>query len=307
MRLIFFGTPSFAVLPLASLINEGFDVSAVVTQPDKRSGRRGRVTAPPVKNEALKAGIRVLQPLEIREKVFLHELEAISPDAIVVAAYGKILPPEILKMPPLGCVNIHASLLPLYRGAAPINWAIVNGDEKTGITTMLMDEGMDTGGTLMQEETDILPDDTAGTLTMRLSRLGSELLLKTLRGLNDKTLKPVPQAGEPTFAPVLKKNDGLIDWSRSARDLHNFIRGMNPWPGAYSFMDGQRYKFLRASHEPGLAKPGVIAALSKSSLLVGTAEGVLSVMEIQPSGKKAMPVSAFIQGSGMKEGMRFHD
>lgn len=307
MRVVFFGTPEFAVLPLRALINSGHEVLAVVTQPDRQRGRGRRIMPCPVKLEAQRHGIRILQPDKVKELGFADTLKLLNPSIIVVAAYGQILPPEILNLPEFGCVNIHASLLPKYRGAAPINWAIINGETKTGVTIMLMDEGMDTGLILLQEEVEIYPEDTAGSLSQRLSRIGAEILPRALEGLRQGSLKPVPQTGEPSYAPLLKKSDGLIQWSKPARDLFNLIRGVNPWPGAYSFLEDERIKILRALVVEGEGEAGVIKKVSKDELLVGTGKDLLSILEVQPSGKPVMSIKAFIQGRRIREGLRFYE
>ncbi|MBI4698902.1 MAG: methionyl-tRNA formyltransferase [Nitrospirae bacterium] len=306
MKIIFFGTPEFAVPSLTALIDSGKNVMAVVTQPDKQSGRGRHILAGPVKAEAEKRGIKVLQPEKVKETAFIQELEFLAPSLVAVAAYGQILPPEIIRLPEFGCINVHASLLPQYRGAAPVNRAVINGDSKTGITIMLMDEGMDTGPVLMKEEAAISDDDTAGTLSLKLSDIGAGALLRAISGLEGGALKPVPQEGDASYAPMLKKTDGLIDWSRSAGELNNFIRGMNPWPGAYSFIDNERIKILSSASVYGKGKAGVIERITKDELVVGTGSQLLSIHEVQPSGKAIMPVKSYLQGRKLKEGMRFH-
>ncbi|MEW6599550.1 MAG: methionyl-tRNA formyltransferase [Nitrospirota bacterium] len=305
MKLVYFGTPEFAVLPFNALLDAGHEVMAVVTQPDRPSGRGRQLKPCPVKKEAQKTGIMILQPLKVRDQEFIGTLRALNPTAIVVAAYGQILPSEIIHMPQIGCVNIHASLLPAYRGAAPINWAIINGDVKTGITTMMMDEGMDTGPVLLQKETEITSEDTAGRLSIRLSAIGADLLLQTLNGLESGDVRPVPQAGEVSYAPLLKKDDGCIDWSKSAEEISRFINGMNPWPGAYSMLENERIKIIKAVSLEGSAEAGVIDMAGKEDLIVGAGSGRLSILEIQPSGKGVMPVKAYLQGRRLREGMRF--
>ncbi|MBI4688608.1 MAG: methionyl-tRNA formyltransferase [Nitrospirae bacterium] len=307
MRIVFFGTPNFAVPSIKKLLNSAYEVIAVVTQPDKQSGRGRKAVFSPVKEEALKAGLKILQPVRVKNPEFISELRLLNPSAIVVVAYGQILPPEIIHMPAYGCINIHASLLPKYRGAAPINWAIINGENTTGVTTMLMDEGMDTGPMLLQEYIRIEKDDTAGSLSEKLSITGADLLIKTLKGLEDGGLKPTLQAGEATYAPLLRKTDGVINWSKTAKELTNFIRGMNPWPGAYSFLEGKRVKILKADTSYGDADAGVINEASKEGLLVGTGDGLLSIFEIQPEGKPVMSVKSFLQGRELRQGMRFYE
>ena len=305
MRLVYFGTPEFAVLPLQALLGGGYEVIAVVTQPDRPSGRGRHLKACPVKVEAEKSGLRILQPGRVREPEFIEALKAIHPSAVVVAAYGQILPAAIIHLPELGCVNIHASLLPAYRGAAPINWAIINGENKTGITTMLMDEGMDTGPVLLQTETEISADDTAGTLSLRLSKIGADLLIPTLKGLASGDVTPVPQTGDVSYAPLLKKDDGLIRWSKSAEESCRFINGMNPWPGAYSLLENERVKIIRAVPLDGKGEAGTIVSAGKDELIVGTGRGRLSILEIQPPGKAVMLVTAYLQGRRLRTGMRF--
>ncbi|MBI4681894.1 MAG: methionyl-tRNA formyltransferase [Nitrospirae bacterium] len=305
MRIIFFGTPEFAVLPLRTLLGSGHEVLAVVTQPDRQSGRGRRLKSCPVKEEAQKAGLKILQPKRVRDSEFIKDLKRLDPFIIVVAAYGQILPSEIINLPNMGCVNIHASLLPSYRGAAPINWVIINGEKKTGITTMLMDEGMDTGPILLQKETEISAEDSAGSLSLKLSKIGAALLITTLQGLENGELKATPQTSEASYAPLLKKDDGLIDWSKSAEELCSFIRGMNPWPGAYSFLEKERIKIFKAVPVEGNGEAGIICRSGKDQILIGTGSGMLSILEIQPAGKPVMPVKAYLQGRRIEEGMKF--
>ncbi len=311
MRIVFFGTPDFAVLPLKKLLDSGHEVAAVVTQPDRQSGRGRRVKPCPVKVEALNAGLKVVQPLKVRGPDFVDELKSLAPSIIIVVAYGQILPPGIIDMPEFGCVNIHASLLPKYRGAAPVNWAIINGEEKTGVTIMLMDEGMDTGPVLLQDEVKIAPDDTTGSLLEKLSKIGADILLPVIEGLEKGSIKPEAQPDGASYAPIMKKTDGLINWSKQAGELSSFINGMNPWPGAYSFIEKERVKILQAVPDDSSEGPvckdegGVIARADKGGLFVCTGKGSLSILEIQPPGKPAMPVKAFLQGRKLKEGTRF--
>jgi len=270
MRIVFFGTPAFALPSLTALLHAGEEVVAVVTQPDKRKGRGHSYAPPPVKAHAIEKGIQVLQPIKIDDST-VHKLSILKPEVIVVVAYGKILRAPILMLPSYGCINIHASLLPKYRGAAPIQWAIINGEKKTGITTMIMDEGLDTGDILLQEETDISDDDTAETLGKRLADLGASVLLKTLQGLAHGTVSPAPQVGVPSFAPSFKKEDGMIDWEKTARALHNFIRGMYPWPCAYCYLNKERIKIIKAKVLEGSGLPRRIEK-TENELIVGTGE-----------------------------------
>ncbi len=307
MRIVFFGTPDFAVPSLKALLDSGDDVVAVVTQPDKVKGRGRLLSQPPVKGLALSNGIPVLQPRNIRTGSFLEELSLLKPGAIAVVAYGKIVPPAVLKLPPLGCVNVHASLLPAYRGAAPIQWAIINGERRTGITTMLMDEGLDTGDILLQNETEILDEDNGLTLGKRLSEMGASLLPGTLEGLKAGTVNPRPQTGEPSFAPPLKKDDGKIDWSLPARRIFDLIRGTYPWPGAYCYLKGSRLVVLRAKaldHEK-TGTPGRIEMIGSEGVLVSTGRGILAIMEVKPEGRNSMSAESFMHGRRLKEGAFF--
>ncbi|MFI5295438.1 MAG: methionyl-tRNA formyltransferase [Thermodesulfovibrionales bacterium] len=307
MRIVFFGTPDFAVPSLKALLDSGDDVVAVVTQPDKVKGRGRLLSQPPVKGLALSNGIPVLQPRNIRTGSFLEELSLLKPGAIAVVAYGKIVPPAVLKLPPLGCVNVHASLLPAYRGAAPIQWAIINGERRTGITTMLMDEGLDTGDILLQNETEILDEDNGLTLGKRLSEVGASLLPGTLEGLKAGTVNPRPQTGEPSFAPPLKKDDGKIDWSLPARRIFDLIRGTYPWPGAYCYLKGSRLVILRAKaldHEK-TGTPGRIEMIGSEGVLVSTGRGILAIMEVKPEGRNSMSAESFMHGRRLKEGAFF--
>lgn len=307
MRIIFFGTPAFAVPSLKILNDEGRDVVAVVTQPDRLKGRGHVLSAPPVKEFALARRIPVLQPDRIRTSEFHQELSSLCPEVIIVVAYGRILPAGILELPPLGCINVHGSLLPQYRGAAPVQWSVINGDLRTGITTMQMNEGLDTGDILLQEETLISDDDTTQSLSIKLSEIGASLLVKTLDGLRDGTVSPAPQRGEPSFAPPLKKEDGRIDWSWPARRIFNLIRGTFPWPGAHGLLNGERIVILRASalFPEVRGDAGVISISGEGGLLVQTGAGLLSIHELKPEGRKAMLSSDFVNGRRLRAGMCF--
>lgn len=307
MRIVFFGTPFFAVPSLEALIKSGKNVAAVVTQPDKSKGRGHLLSQSPVKEIALSKGIRVLQPLTMRDADFLNALADINPEIIVVVAYGKIIPKHILELPKYNCINVHASLLPKYRGAAPIQWSLINGEDVTGITTILMDEGVDTGDILLQEEIKIDIDDTAETLGRKLSELGAGLLLKTIDGIANNLITPKPQIGEPSYAPIIKKEDGKIDWSKTAVELFNFVRGMYPWPAAYCYLNGERIKLIKVKPADGEGKSGRIEKARKDELLIGTKKGLLLIKELQPEGKKVMTVSAFLQGRNIKEGMYINE
>lgn len=248
MRIVFMGTPEFSVPSLNALLRSGHAVVGVVTQPDRPKGRGQELAASPIKQLALAHKIPILQPLKMKDPAFLESLSAWKPDLIAVTAFGRILPKVVLDLPPKGCINVHASLLPKYRGAGPIQWAIIKGERETGITTMLMDEGMDTGAMLLQERVSIEPDETAGTLSVKLAEIGGRLLITTLEHLEKGSLAPTAQDhGCATMAPLLKKEDGLLDWTQSAADLANRVRGLTPWPGAYTFAGEERWAIWRAA------------------------------------------------------------
>lgn len=297
------GTPEFAVPSLSALIGAGYEVAAVVTQPDRPSGRGKVLTPPPVKTAAEAAGIPVLQPSKIRTEEFYSGLSSYSPDLICVTAYGRILPKSILDLPLYGCVNVHASLLPKYRGAAPINWAIVRGESVTGITTMLMDEGMDTGGMLLRREVAIEDDDTGETLSRKLSIVGGDLLAETLALLEEGRLRPEKQDESlATYAPIIKKEDGLIDWSKPARDIRNLVRGMLPWPGAYTFVGGKMLKIFMAAVSEGEGRPGEVIKSGGGVLRVAAGDGALDIVELQIEGGKRLEAAAFLAGRKIAEG-----
>jgi methionyl-tRNA formyltransferase len=308
LALIFFGTPQFAVPSLKALIDAKEDIALVVTQPDKLKGRGHILSAPPVKELALAHGLKVIQPVKIRDEGFYNELKAINPEFIIVVAYGRILPNEILEMPDCHCINVHASLLPKYRGAAPIQWALLKGEKKTGVTTMLISERLDTGDILLQKEMEIKDDDTSETLFARLSDLGAKALIETIKGMRQGNIKPVPQQGETNYAPPLKKEDGRIDWNRSAEDLSYFVRGMYPWPCAFCYLNSERIKIIKVGSrksEVGSQDetiPGRIVKAFDGELVVETGKGFLEIQELQPEGKKVMPAAAFLAGRRLKAG-----
>jgi len=305
MRIVFFGTPVFAIPSLNALFQSAEEVVAVVTQADKPKGRHHIPSPPPVKEFTMNREIKIFQPTSIKDSGFLNELTNMRPDIIVVVAYGKILPAQILRLPLHGCINVHASLLPKYRGAAPIQWAIINGEKKTGITTMLMDEGLDTGDILLQDETEIADDDNAETLSKRLAEKGASLLLKTVNGIKDGSVKPTPQVGTPTYAPPLKKEDGRIDWSKAAADIFNFVRGMFPWPCAYCYLSKERIKIIRVKALEGFGVPQRIEKAKKGELVIGTGKGLISIIELQPEGKRLMSAKDFLLGRKLEEGSLF--
>ncbi|NBI70836.1 methionyl-tRNA formyltransferase [Clostridiaceae bacterium] len=308
MRLVFMGTPDFAVPALEALIRGGHEVAAVVTQPDRPRGRGKAIIMSPVKQKALEHGIAVLQPERIKkDEAFLKSLEEISPDAIVVAAFGQILPETILRLPRYGCINIHASLLPKYRGAAPIQWAVINGEEFSGVTTMQMDAGLDTGDIMETKEVELRVKETGGSLFEKLSEAGGELILSTLRKVEDGSITHTKQAQEESsYAGMLDKAMGRVDWSRGAEEIERLIRGLNPWPSAYTSYKGKTLKFWDADvvvqKEERTAEPGEIVSVEEERFLVQTGNGLLAVYELQLEGKKRMLSDAFLRGYPMKEG-----
>jgi methionyl-tRNA formyltransferase len=306
MRIVFMGTPEFALPSLTALIESKQTPVAVVTQQDRPKGRGHQPFPPPVKQAAESSGIPVLQPQKMKDPAFLAGLGKLRPDLIVVVAFGRILPPEILGLPRLGCLNVHASLLPKYRGAAPIAWSIIRGERKTGVTTMKMDEGLDTGAVYLKAETEILPEDTAGTLGARLSVMGGELLLRTIDGLRNGLLTPEPQDdSRATQAPILKKEDGEVDWTLPAVRIADLVRGLDPWPGAYTFYNDQLWKLWRVSPvEPaGPPRPGLIIKVGRDQIEVGTGEGALRLHELQTANARRMTVREFLAGHPVEEGI----
>jgi methionyl-tRNA formyltransferase len=299
------GTPDFAVPPLQALNDSGHTLLAVVTQPDRPKGRGRKLTAPPVKVAAEQYGIPVLQPETVRTDTFHRHMAELAPDLFVVVAFGQILPQSLLDIPALGAINVHASLLPRHRGAAPIQWAIINGDRETGVTTMLMDKGMDTGDILLVEKTAIDVDETAAQLHDRLSEMGARTLVETLSRLQDGSLTPTPQNHEQaTYAPMLKKADGQIDWSLPARRIECQIRGMTPWPGAFTFSDGMRLKIFkaRALEREISVPPGTILECFPGELRVATGESALAISEIQGESGKRLPIDDFLCGCRLPDG-----
>ena len=308
MNIVFMGTPDFAAASLEALLKSDDVVVGVVTQPDRPKGRGQVLTPSPVKLLAQREKIPLLQPLKMKDPEFLQTLAGWKPDLIAVTAFGRILPPAVLSLPPRGCINVHGSLLPKYRGAGPIQWAIINGERETGITTMLMDEGMDTGAMLLQEAIPITDDDTAGTLSPRLAELGGRLLVETIARLKAGTLVPTPQdSSQATMAPLLKKEDGIIDWTLPAVTLANRVRGLAPWPGAYtSVPGGDRWTIWRAQAIPGPATkpPGVVLAVTSEAIHVATGEGVLALLELQPANSRRMAVAQYVAGHSISVGLQ---
>ncbi len=299
MRLVFLGTGAFAC-PALTALHAHHEIALVVTQPDRPVGRHAVLTPPPVKREAIRLGIPLFQPEKVNTTASLARIRDAHPDAIVVAAYGQLFKPILIKIPPLGTINIHASLLPRYRGAAPINWAIIRGEAETGITTFLIDSGMDTGPILLQRAMEIGPDETAGELHDRLAHLGAEVIKETLAGREEGKLKPIPQDDfRATLAPRLCRDDGRIDWSRSAQEIHNLIRGTNPWPGAFTRFAGERIKVYRSrltGIKRGTHTPGDLVLPKTRRLLVATGDELLELVEVQRECRPRVPGCEFLNG-----------
>ncbi len=303
-RIVYMGTPDFAVPCLERLIGLGYNVVGVFSQPDKPKGRGYRLAQSPVKEVAVAAGIPVFQPEKMRDGTAYAMLKELAPELIIVVAYGRILPEDILALPRYGCINIHGSLLPKYRGAAPIQWSVINGERVTGVTSMKLDAGMDTGDMLLKLEAPILPDETAGELFERLAPLGADCLERTLElfdgGIPDGEKQDEAQA---TYAPMLKKEDGLVDFALSAQRLHDLIRGTSPWPSAYTTLDGARLKLLRSSVTEDCGAPGEL--LDEKKLIIACGEGALLVTEVQPDGGKRMGAEDFLRGKRLEKGKIF--
>lgn len=309
-RAIFFGTPEFAASCLSALTDVA-DIVQVVTQPDRPAGRGMKLTAQPVKLLAERLGIAVLQPTKVRTPELAAQLAALRADVAVVVAYGRILPAAVLVASRLGCLNVHASLLPKLRGAAPVQWAIVNGERETGVSLMQMDEGMDTGPVLATLRTQIDPDETGDALMVRLAALGADLLRRELpRYLRGELVARPQDHARATHAPMLKKEHGEIDWRRSARELHDLVRGLQSWPGAFTRFGELRVKVQRArvqSEEPTRPSPGALLAVSVAGIEVACGRGSLLLLELQPEGKKSMPAAAFAAGQRVSAGACFGD
>lgn len=305
MKVIFMGTPDFSVGTLEALIAAGHEITLAVTQPDKPKGRGKSMQYPPVKEAALAHGIEVYQPRRVREPECIEYLRKYEADIIVVVAFGQILPKEILEMPKYGCINVHASLLPKYRGAAPIQWAVINGEKVTGVTTMRMAEGIDTGDMILKEEVELDAEETGGSLFDRLAKTGGELCVKTLTAIENGTATYTPQNHEEaTHTTMIKKQLGEMDWTKSAQELERLVRGLNPWPSAYTHLNGKTLKIWKTSvleKETG-KDPGTIE-VGKSTIAVQTGKGMLQLEEIQLEGKKRMQTDAFLRGVSLETGM----
>ena len=309
MRVVFMGTPDFAVGTLKALLQSRHQVVAVVTQPDKPKGRGKAMQFTPVKEVAVSAEIPVLQPKRVREPEVVEEIRQFHPDVIVVVAFGQLIPKAILDMPQYGCVNVHASLLPKYRGAAPIQWAVIDGEEKSGVTTMQMDEGLDTGDMLLTEEVVLDSQETGGSLFDKLSEVGAGLLLKTLDELEAGNIHPQKQPSESTtaYAAMLTKKMGEIDWTKSAVQIERLVRGLNPWPSAYTHLGQKTLKIWRAVVYPlseQKKEPGTVILMDKKHFGVQTGDGMLEILELQLEGKKRMDADAFLRGYQLENGTK---
>ena len=305
MRVVFMGTPDIAVPCLKKLIDEKHDIIGVVTQPDRPKGRGKKLAMSPVKELAVEHDIPVYQPLRARDDEFVHIMKELNPDLIVVIAFGQILPKELLEIPEKGCINIHVSLLPKYRGAAPINWVIINGEEKTGVSTMYMDEGLDTGDVILSKEFSLSDTITAGELHDIMMCEGAEIMKETIDLIEKGEAPRTPQNdAEHSYAPTMNKELGRIDFSKDAVTIHNLVRGVNPWPGAFTEYDGKKMKVWKTivTGEKSSKEAGYVLNVDKKGIKVNTGEGVLLIEEIQMPNKKRMPVSEYIKGNSIEEG-----
>ncbi|MEE1028512.1 MAG: methionyl-tRNA formyltransferase [Agathobacter sp.] len=308
MRVIFMGTPDFAVGTLEEIIRAGHKVVLVVTQPDKPKGRGKAMQYTPVKECALAHGIEVFQPVKVKEPENIEVLRKYEPDIIIVAAFGQIVPKSILDMPKYGCVNVHASLLPKYRGAAPIQWAVINGDEVTGVTIMRMNEGIDTGDMIAKKTVRLAEDETGGSLFDKLAQVGAQLCVETMEMIEAGKVEYIPQNNEEaTHTSMIRKELGLIDWNRPAVEIERLIRGLNPWPSAYTQLSGKTFKIWKARvvSDENTYEPGCICRIDKEGMYVQTGEGILLLTEVQMEGKKRMEASAFLRGYQVEEGSFF--
>lgn len=307
--MIFMGTPELAATVLAALLAAGYQMDAVVTQPDKPKGRGNKVSFSPVKELAIEKGIPVLQPERARDEEFIETLRSFHPEVIVVAAYGKILPKAILDMPKFGCINVHTSLLPDYKGAAPIQWAVLNGEKETGVTIMYMDEGCDTGDIICQERIILAKDETGQSLHDKLAVLGGELLVRTLPSVLSGNCSRTPQEpGAGNYVGMIDKSLGRLDFSRPAEELERYIRGLNPWPCAFTYLDGKIIKLWNANvvHEDTKEAPGTVLESDKKVLRVATGDGILEITELQPEGKRRMKTEEFRNGYTILPGMKLN-
>ena len=313
MKIVFMGTPDFARDSLEALYNKGYDILGVVTNIDKPRGRGMKLIPTPVKEFALEKNLKIYQPEKVKNnQEFIQEIKNLEPDIICVVAYGKILPKEILDIPKYGCINVHGSLLPKYRGAAPIQWAVLNGDKTTGITTMYMDVGMDTGDMILKEEVQIGEDETTGELWDRLSIIGAKLLVETIEQIKVGIAPRIPQGEDFTLAPMLNKEMAKINWNeKTAKEIKNLVRGLNPIIGAYTFLDNKKYKFWKVSVLPfeskfeNIENGTIVKSNSKEGLYIKANEGIIKVDEIQAENAKKMPICDFLRGNNLEEGNKF--
>ncbi len=311
MKIIFMGTPDFAKESLEALYNAGHEILAVVTTPDRPKGRGMKLVASPVKEYALTKNLKIFQPEKIRKDIsFMEEIKNLEPDVICVVAYGKILPKEILDIPKLGCINVHGSLLPKYRGAAPIQWAVINGDKVTGVTTMYMDANMDTGDMILKEEVEIGENETTGELWNRLSKIGAKLLIETLEQIEKGIAPRIPQSGDFSMAPMLDKEMSKIDWTnKSAKEIKNLVRGLNPIMGTYSYLNGKKIKFWRvdaiSDNNSEVECGTVVKSNNKEGLFIKAKEGTIKVIEIQGENAKKMNILDFLRGNNIEVGSKF--
>lgn len=311
MKIVFMGTPDFAEKSLEDVYNAGHEILAVVTNPDRPKGRGMKMVASPVKEFAVSKNLKIYQPEKVRKNVeFIEEIKKLEPDVICVVAYGKILPKEILEIPKLGCINVHGSLLPKYRGAAPIQWAVINGEKVTGVTTMYMDVGMDTGDMILKEKTEIAPDETTGELWDRLAKIGADLLVKTLEQIENKTAPRIPQGEDFSMAPMLDKEMSKIDWeSKTAQEIKNLVRGLNPIMGTYAYLNGKKIKIWKVdvveAYNENVKNGTVLKSDSKDGLYIKAKDGVIKVLEIQGENAKRMNIQDFLRGNQIEVGNIF--
>ena len=310
MKIIFMGSTEGALLCLEKLVEKGFRIEAVVTQPDRPAGRGRKIVSPPIKPYAIQKGIKVFQPEKIKDESFIKELEALSPDIIAVVAYGRILPEAILNIPPKKCINLHASLLPAYRGAAPVNWSIINGESETGVTTQLMAKELDAGDILLQSKENIRRDDTTSSLLERVMKKGADLLAETIEKWVNGDITPQRQDDSlVSFAPMLKKEDGLIDWGKRAEEVDALVRGVNPWPGAFTYISSEKIERLKVWNCRPLARsyPKEIGSIwvEDKRLIVTAGSGVVELLEVQPENKRRMKAEEYLQGHTLPEKLYF--
>ena len=308
MRVVFMGTPDFSVGTLNALIQAGYEVAAVVTQPDKPKGRGHSIQCTPVKEEAVRHGLRVYQPSKVRDPEFIETMRSIKPDVFVVVAFGQIIPKEILNLAPYGCINVHASLLPKYRGAAPIQWAVLDGEKESGVTIMRMDEGLDTGDMMAKAVVQLDPEETSGSLFDKLSQVGTELLVQTLKSVEEGTVvyEKQPKESPTPYAGMIRKEMGRIDWNCSAEKLERLVRGLSPWPSAYTYLNKKTLKIWKAHviQEYADAEPGTVIRTDKKEIYVACADRVLCLDEVQLEGKKKMACADFLRGYRVEESTR---